>query len=208
MRKSIFFALAAALIFSRAPLSADGQAQPKQETKKTITVEEFVNQFNKGVSADKKLFDEFFSDNYFNANPKPFEQIESIRKMLKEMVKNYDLNYFESVYNDWYKDRLGSADLGITTEDKKDKAVVKIQAPGLDANNVDININDKRIKISGYCKKVSEVRDTKNHVVSKSQEYRSFSKILSVPATAVTDKAEIKIEKDLVTITFPKIEKK
>lgn len=191
-----------------AQAAAPSQAQPKQENKKTMTMEEFVNEFNKGLSADKKLFDEFFSENYFSTNPEPFKQIENFRAMMKEMIKDYDLNYFENMYNEWYKERLGSAEFGINTETKKDKTIVTIQIPGLDANNVDININDKRIKISGSYSKANEVRDSKNNVVSTSQEYRSFSKILSVPGETVPGKAQIKVEKDVITITFPKAEKK
>jgi HSP20 family molecular chaperone IbpA len=175
----------------------------KQETKKTMSMEEFVTQYNKGVTGDKKLFDDFFSENYFSTNPEPFRQVDNIRGLMREMIKNVQLDFFEHSFNEWYNARMGVEDLGITTEDKKDKTIIKVQIPGLDAGNVDVNINDKRIKLNGSYSTVNEVKDSKN-VVTKTQEYKSFSKILPVPANVDAGKAQIKIEKDVITIILSK----
>ena len=210
MKKGLMLIVSVALISGYGILFADEQQQtqpqqqPKQENKKAMTMEEFVDEFNKGLSVNEKLFDRFFSESYFNTNPEPFKQIENIRNMMKEEIKNYDLNYFENVFNNWYKDRFESADFGITTQEKGSKVIMKINVPGLDANNVVIDINDKRIKINGSFNKVNEIRDSKNNVISKSQEYRSFSKLMSLPGGAVSDKAQIKVEKDTIIITFNK----
>ena len=209
MKKGILFVLGVTILFCRAGFAAD-PAKPKQDkdNKKTMSIEEFVNQYNKGLTGDKKLFDDFFSDNYFSTNPEPFRQVDNIRGLMREMLKNVELDFFEHSFNDWYNARMGVEDLGITTEDKKDKTIIKVQIPGLDAGNVDVNINEKRIRINGSYNKVNEVKDSKNNVVSKTQEYKSFSKILPVPANAIAGKAQVKVEKDTVTITLQKSEKK
>ena len=203
MKKSVLIALVAVVVTAGPAFAAD-PVNAKQD-KKTMTMEEFVNQYSKGLSGDKKLFDEFFSDNYFNTNPDPFRQVDNIRGMMREMIKNFDLDFFEHSFNDWYNARIGVEDLNITTEDKKDKTTIKAQIPGLDANNVDVNINDKRIKMSGSYNKVNEVKDNKNKVVSATQEYKSFLKILPIPANAIAGKAQIKVEKDTITITLDKM---
>ena len=203
MKKMSFLALMAMVLLSGFLFADPGK--PKQANQKTMSIEDFVNMYSKGLTADKKLFDEFFSDNYFNTNPDAFRQVETIRGLMREMVKNVDLDFFEHSFNDWYNARMGVEDLGITTEDKKDKTTIKIQIPGLDANNVDVNINDKRVKISGSYNKVNEVKDNTGKVVSATQEYKSFLKILPVPADAIAGKAQIKVEKDTITITLEKM---
>lgn len=187
---------------------ASERGRTKQDSQKTMSIEEFVNRYTQGLYADKKLFDQFFSDNYFNRNPDPFRQMDSIRGMMGEMIKNYDLDFFERSFNDWYNARFGTGDMNIATENKDDKTILTIQIPGLNAGNVDVNVSDKRIKISGSFNRYTETTNKKTGVVSKSQEYKSFLKILPVPAKVNAALAQTKVEKETITITFPRSEKK
>ncbi len=183
---------------------ADEDSKTKEEKQKQMSIEEFVNQFEKGLSENKKLFDEFFSDNYFSGDADSFKGIDNVKSMMKEMIKNYNLNFFENSFNNWYKARLGAGDFNVSVENKKDAVIMKITIQGLSTNNLDVNINSNRIKIVGGYTKTNEVKVEKNKIISENREYQTFEKIMSLPENVAAEKAQVKTEKDEIIITFPK----
>jgi len=203
MEKKKMFVLVVMAALTQVAFAAD-QPKPNQDSKKTMTIEEFVNQYSRGLNGEKKLFDEFFSDGYFKTNPDPFRQMESIHGMMRELVKNFDLEFFERSFNDWYNARLGIEDLGITTEDKKDKTIINVRIPGLEKDKVETDINDKRIKISGSYDRVNKVNDNSSNIVTSVHEQKSFFKILQVPVNSTADDAQVKVGKDVIIITLNK----
>jgi HSP20 family protein len=84
--------------------------------------------------------------------------------------------------------------------------VVSAELPGLDDKDVEVLLTDDTLTIKGEKKFEKEDKEDNYHRVERS--YGSFNRVIALPADVLTEKAEAKFEKGILSITLPKAEKK
>ena len=86
-----------------------------------------------------------------------------------------------------------------------ENVVVKAELPGMKKEDIDVNLTDDTITISGEKKKKEKVDKKNYHRVERS--YGSFSRRLPLPVQVQTDKATAQFKDGVLEITIPKTEK-
>ncbi len=85
-----------------------------------------------------------------------------------------------------------------------DNVVVKAEIPGMKKEDIDVNITDDTITISGEKKKEEKVEKKDYYRVERS--YGSFSRSFRLPKEVQTDKAMATFKDGVLEITVPKTE--
>ena len=90
----------------------------------------------------------------------------------------------------------------VDIDETKDDFVVKVELPGVDKENVSVNIENGVLTIRGE-KKV-ETEDKKRHRVECS--YGSFLRSFTLPQSVKADKTEAEYKNGILNLTIPKSE--
>ena len=84
-----------------------------------------------------------------------------------------------------------------------DKAIkISAELPGMDEDNVSVELDDDSLTIRGERKEEKE--DKGENWFHREQSYGSFTRVVSLPARVDGDKAKAKFKKGVLTVTVPK----
>ncbi len=86
----------------------------------------------------------------------------------------------------------------------KDNVVVKMSAPGVKPEDIDISVVSDTLTIKGETK--SEEQFEEGSYIRKERGFGSFQRTLSLPASVASDKAKAEFENGVLTLTLPKTE--
>ena len=101
---------------------------------------------------------------------------------------------------------LEAAALSIPTDviETKDNVVVKMSAPGVKPEDIDISVVGDTLTIKGETK--SEEQFEEGSYLRKERRFGSFQRTFSLPASVASDKAKADFENGVLTLTLPKTE--
>jgi len=88
--------------------------------------------------------------------------------------------------------------------EEKDEIVVKAELPGIDKNNIEVNLTDHMLTIKGEKKKEEEVKE-KNYYRSE-RSYGSFLRTLELPKDVHGDKVKASFKNGILEVRMPKTE--
>jgi len=94
----------------------------------------------------------------------------------------------------------------IDIKDKKDAIEVKAELPGMVEDDIDIEISDGVMTISGEKKEEKEEKEEGYYY--KESHTGAFSRSFTLPADVREEKAEAEMKHGILTVTIPKIEPK
>jgi HSP20 family protein len=86
----------------------------------------------------------------------------------------------------------------------KDNIVVKMSAPGVKPEDVEISVVGDTLAIQGELK--SEEQFEEGSYIRKERRFGSFQRTFSLPASVASDKAKAEFENGVLTLTLPKAE--
>ena len=87
---------------------------------------------------------------------------------------------------------------GVDLEEKDDALVVKAEAPGFEANDFDVQVEDHRLVLRATRK--SETKDKKGTMVQQQEFYQS----VTLPTDIDKDKVDATYHNGVLTVTMPK----
>ena len=85
-----------------------------------------------------------------------------------------------------------------------DEIVVKASLPGINIDEVQINVTGDVLTLKGEGKHEEESKDKAWHI--REQRWGSFQRSVALPANVVADKARAEFENGILTVTLPKAE--
>lgn len=88
--------------------------------------------------------------------------------------------------------------------EEKDDIVVKAELPGIEKNNIEVNLADHTLTIKGEKKKEEETKE-KNYYRSE-RSYGSFVRTLELPKDVHTDKVKATFKDGILEVRLPKTE--
>jgi HSP20 family protein len=88
--------------------------------------------------------------------------------------------------------------------EEKDDIVVKAELPGIDKNNIEVNLADHTLTIKGEKKKEEEIKE-ENYYRSE-RSYGSFVRTLELPKDVHTDKVKATFKNGILEVRLPKTE--
>jgi HSP20 family protein len=133
---------------------------------------------------------------------KPSHELSHIEKRLRKFFEDFDSPFS----GDWGVRPFNSN--GFTprvnvTEDNEN-LFVHAEIPGVDKNDIKINITGDLLTISG--EKKSEQKDEKKNYYRVERSYGTFSRSFTLPAEVVVDKISADYKDGVLNITLPKTE--
>ena len=88
--------------------------------------------------------------------------------------------------------------------EKDDKFVVKAELPGMEKDNIEVNLTDHTLTIKGEKKKAEEVKE-ENYYRSE-RSYGSFMRTIELPREVHADKVKATFKNGVLEIRVPKTE--
>lgn len=92
----------------------------------------------------------------------------------------------------------------IDIKEKKDSVVVKAEVPGVAEEDIEVEITDNVMTISGEKKEEKEEEKAGYHY--KESHTGSFTRSFTLPSEVAADKADAEMKNGVLTITIPKVE--
>ncbi len=116
-------------------------------------------------------------------------------------------NFFERRPHLWWPWRSAGMEITTPTVDlyeEKDDIVVKAELPGLEKDNIEVDLSDNRLTIRGEKKQEEEVK--RENYYRSERSYGSFSRTLELPSEVQTDKVKAAFKNGVLEIRLPKTE--
>ena len=133
----------------------------------------------------------------------PWKPIDELTTLRQEVDSLWDRFFSEKPFHERYvtNEWLPSVDLTET----KDKLVVKVELPGLEAKDVELSITDDILSIRGENKEEKEEKGEHHFFVER--YCGTFERKIKLPTLVKTDKIDATFDKGILTINLPKSEK-
>lgn len=89
-------------------------------------------------------------------------------------------------------------------EETPDAVHLKLEVPGMDAKDLDIQVSDEAVSISG---ERQEEKKTEEQGMTRSEfRYGSFRRVIPLPARVANDNANAEYKNGILNLTLPKAE--
>ncbi|MGK7876360.1 MAG: Hsp20/alpha crystallin family protein [Xenococcaceae cyanobacterium] len=127
----------------------------------------------------------------------PFREIESVQREINRL--------FERL--------MPRGDGGLTgidfmpsveMEDAPEEVRLKLEVPGLEAKDIDIEVTETSVSISG--ERQSETKAEEKGIVRSEFHYGKFERVIKLPAHIQNNKVEAEYKNGILKLTLPKVE--
>ncbi|HTP06672.1 MAG TPA: Hsp20/alpha crystallin family protein [Anaerolineae bacterium] len=98
----------------------------------------------------------------------------------------------------------GSFSVPADVIETKDNVVVKMSAPGVKPEDIEVSVVGDTLTIKGETK--SEEQFEEGSYLRKERRFGSFQRTFSLPTNVASDKAKAEFENGVLTLTLPKTE--
>jgi len=126
----------------------------------------------------------------------PFEEIGRMQERLSQL--------FSELSPSGEMKSLDTLSPMMDVQDKDKEIVVKVDMPGVDKNDVEIDIKNNMLYINANTHREKE--EEKEGYVMRERAFSRFARTFSLPANVATEGAKAKLEDGVLTITIPKAE--
>lgn len=89
-------------------------------------------------------------------------------------------------------------------EDTKDAIHLKLELPGIEANDLDVQVTEKAVSISGERK--SETKTQENGVTRSEFRYGKFQRVIPLPSKIQNTNVTAEYKDGILNLTLPKAE--
>lgn len=134
----------------------------------------------------------------------PFRELSTIRKQMDRLFED-----MLSVGND---DWMGLHSMGgmwtpaVEIEEKDKELVLKAEIPGIDVKDLQVEVSEDRVTISGEHKEEKKTKDKDKNYFHSEFHYGKFERIIPLPMAIKTDEIKSDFKKGVLTLTLPKVE--
>jgi HSP20 family protein len=139
----------------------------------------------------------------------PWRPFSDLTRWERDMERMMD-DFFDRRMRPWWPERWLRTE-GFSTNvpaldvfEEKDELVVKAELPGIEKDNVEVNLTDHTLTIKGEKKKEEEVKEEKYYRSERS--YGSFVRTLQLPADVQSDKVKASFKNGVLEVRLPKTE--
>ena len=105
----------------------------------------------------------------------------------------------------WFgRDELAVRAPAVDVFEEKDDIVVKAELPGMEKDNIEVNLTDHMLTIKGEKKKEEEIKEENYYRAERS--YGSFLRTLELPRDVHADKIKASFKNGILEVRMPKTE--
>lgn len=110
----------------------------------------------------------------------------------------------QSVLGDDYNSFMGF-DLAVDVYEKDNQVIAEMNLPGINPDDVDIEVQDGMLKISGERKLETEEKDKQGNYHRREIRRGSFSRVVTLPENADTDSVDANYKDGVLRIEMKKL---
>lgn len=125
----------------------------------------------------------------------PFEEIRETQRYLSDLFEDF-------MPAEWAESETYAPLVDVKEEDNN--VIVTADMPGVNKEDVDINVRDDMIEINAQHKEESKTEEEGYY--RHERTYRAFSRTVPLPASVSEEGASAKLENGVLKITLPKAE--
>jgi HSP20 family molecular chaperone IbpA len=144
-----------------------------------------------------QFFDQTFDDDFFNQSFSPFKQMEKMRESMNKLFQMEPGS--GDMFDPWFDGRFGGSVFDIEQKEDDQFIIYEIKLKGLSQSDLNVDISDGMLTISGKLTRGSEEKN------AKSVFSQSFNRSFPVPHGVDADKAEFDSTDESVIVKFPKV---
>jgi HSP20 family protein len=138
----------------------------------------------------------------------PWRPFADLTRWERDMERMMD-DFFDRRMRPWWPERWfrtdGFANVpALDVFEDKDDLVVKAELPGMEKDNVEVNLTDHTLTIKGEKKKEEEIKEEKYYRSERS--YGNFVRTLELPVTVQADKVRASFKNGILEVRLPKTE--
>ncbi|MEM8829732.1 MAG: Hsp20/alpha crystallin family protein [Cyanobacteria bacterium P01_G01_bin.19] len=134
----------------------------------------------------------------------PFRELSTMRKQMDRLFED-----MLSVGND---DWMGLHSIGgmwtpaVEMEEKDQDLILKAEIPGLDVKDLEVEVSEDRVIISGEHKEEKKTEDKDKNYYHSEFHYGKFERVIPLPMAIDTNAIKSDFQKGVLTLTLPKVE--
>lgn len=134
----------------------------------------------------------------------PFKELSTIRKQMDRLFEDM-LSVND---NDW----MGLHNMGgmwtpaVEIEEKEQELVLKASVPGIDVKDLDVEVSEDRVTISGEHESEKSTEDKDKNYFHSEFYYGKFERVIPLPMAIKTDEIKSDFKKGVLTLNLPKVD--
>lgn len=133
----------------------------------------------------------------------PFEELRRMQERMYRIFGEIEPSFMERKMLPATGGELATVEPFVDVIDKGDKVVVAADVPGVEKEDLSVNISGDRLEISAERKK--EAEEKKEGYVRRERTYTSYYRLVPLPAEVDGDKADATFENGVLEISMPKV---
>ena len=134
----------------------------------------------------------------------PFEELRRLQERMYRIFKEIEPSFMERKMLPATGGELATVEPFVDVIDNGDKVVVAADIPGVEKEDLSVNISGDMLEISAERKK--EAEEKKEGYVRRERTYTSYYRAIPLPAEVDADKADATFENGVLEISMPKIQ--
>lgn len=100
---------------------------------------------------------------------------------------------------------VGGAGINVDVADADDQIVVTADVPGFDADDIDVSVTDRQLRIAAeHTEETEDTDDSETHYYRRERTKRSVSRTVSLPTDVKEREAVASYENGVLTVELPK----
>ena len=134
----------------------------------------------------------------------PFQEISTIRKQMDRL--------FEDMLSGGDQDWLGLHNMGgmwtpaVEIEETDKELVLKAEIPGIDAKDLEVEVGEDRVTISGEHKEEKRTEEKDKSYYRSEFHYGQFQRVIPLPMPIQTDEIKSEFKHGILILTMTKVE--
>lgn len=134
----------------------------------------------------------------------PFQELSTIRKQMDRL--------FEDMISAGDTDWMGLHSIGgkwipaVEIKETEGELVLKAEIPGIDTKDLDIEVREDRVTISGEHKEEKRTEDEDKNYFRSELHYGQFQRVVPLPMAIKTDGIKSEFKDGILRLTLPKLE--
>src|ERR1044071_107098 len=122
----------------------------------------------------------------------------------ERMIEDFFGRRLSGPFGGWWPRAFGTAAPAVDVYEEKDEVVAKAELPGLEKNDIEVNVIDHQLTIKGEKKQEQETQEKNFYRAERS--YGAFFRTVELPADVESDRAKASFKNGVLEIHIPKTE--
>lgn len=132
------------------------------------------------------------------------EPVRSLRQEVDRLFEDFFRGWPKPWSSGWFAPAEGAFTPSIDLRETEKDFILTAEVPGLQKEDVDVNIMEQSVTIRGERKQEKETKEQDYHY--RETSFGSFQRVVPLPAPIKADEARAKLKDGVLTLTLPKAE--